>query len=271
MVSGSPAAIRSCHATRSSPGHRARSPDARPAGRVFISMKKNSSGRSSGTRWNSTVPAPAYPTLRATAHAASPIACAGCGIQQRRRRLLDDLLMAALQRALALAQVDRRAVAVGQHLHLDMPGAREEPLEQQRVVAERGCCDAAARAATPVAPGRHRARRRSCPCRRRRAGRLDDATGSPPTRQTAMRSASDMPGSPAPGITGTPCRATCALARSLSPIASIAATPRPTKTTPAASHTRARTQRSPRGTRTPDGWPARPCAPRHPTTAAIER
>ena len=58
--------------------------------------------------------------------------------EQRRRRLLDDLLVPALQRALALAQMDRRARAVGEHLHLDVARAFDEPLEQQGVVAERG-------------------------------------------------------------------------------------------------------------------------------------
>ena len=63
---------------------------------------------------------------------------AGRGIDHRRRRLLDDLLVPALQRALALAEVDDRAVRVGEHLHLDVPRPLDEPLEQQRVVAERG-------------------------------------------------------------------------------------------------------------------------------------
>ena len=62
----------------------------------------------------------------------------GRGVQQRRRRLLDDLLVAPLQTALALAEVHHVAVSVGEHLHLDMPGVQHEPLEEQRVVAERG-------------------------------------------------------------------------------------------------------------------------------------
>ena len=62
---------------------------------------------------------------------------AGLGIQQRRRRLLDDLLVAALQAALTLAEVDHAAVRIGENLHLDVPGTLDEPLEEQRVVAER--------------------------------------------------------------------------------------------------------------------------------------
>src|SRR5207247_8606856 len=43
-------------------------------------------------------------------------------VHERRRRLLDQLLMAALNGALALAPVDDVAVAVGENLHLDVPG-----------------------------------------------------------------------------------------------------------------------------------------------------
>jgi hypothetical protein len=68
-----------------------------------------------------------------------------CFIQQRRRRLLDDLLVPPLQRALALTQVDRVAVGVGQDLDLDVPGVGHQPLDQQRVVPE---------AAPGFAPGR---------------------------------------------------------------------------------------------------------------------
>ncbi len=59
-------------------------------------------------------------------------------VQQRRGRLLDDLLVAALEAALALAEVDDVAVGVGQHLDLDVPGIGDEPLDQQRGVPERG-------------------------------------------------------------------------------------------------------------------------------------
>ena len=87
---------------------------------------------------NSTVPAPVY------SHAASGIAGggadpgAGLGIEQRRRGLLDHLLMPALQAALPLPEVHHVAVRVGQHLHLDVPGAQHKPLQEQRVVAECG-------------------------------------------------------------------------------------------------------------------------------------
>ena len=60
----------------------------------------------------------------------------GRGVEQRRRRLLDDLLMATLQAALTLAEMKHRTVGVGEHLNLNVPGAQDEPLEEQGVVAE---------------------------------------------------------------------------------------------------------------------------------------
>ncbi len=56
--------------------------------------------------------------------------------QQGGRRLLHHLLVAALQRALALAEVQHGAVRVGEHLHLDVPGPQDEALQEQGVVAE---------------------------------------------------------------------------------------------------------------------------------------
>ena len=59
-------------------------------------------------------------------------------VDDRRRRLLDDLLMAPLERALALAERDDVAVRVADHLHLDVPRTRQEALEEHAVVAEPG-------------------------------------------------------------------------------------------------------------------------------------
>ena len=67
------------------------------------------------------------------------------GIEQRRGRLLDDLLVTTLQRALALAEVHDGAVGVGEHLHLDVARPLDESLDEQRVVAEGGERDAAGR------------------------------------------------------------------------------------------------------------------------------
>ena len=57
-------------------------------------------------------------------------------IKQRRGRLLDDLLVAALQAALPLAEVQHGAMGVGEHLDLDMPGAQHESFQEERVVPE---------------------------------------------------------------------------------------------------------------------------------------
>jgi hypothetical protein len=54
-----------------------------------------------------------------------------------RRALLDDLLVAALQRALPLEHVDHVAMRIAEHLHLDVARRVDEPLHVQRVVAER--------------------------------------------------------------------------------------------------------------------------------------
>ena len=51
---------------------------------------------------------------------------------------LPDFLIAALQRAVALAQVDGAAVAVAQHLDFDVARLRQVFFEIKRVVAERG-------------------------------------------------------------------------------------------------------------------------------------
>ncbi len=46
------------------------------------------------------------------------------GIEQRRGRLLDDLLVAALDRAFALAEIDDVAVLVAEQLDLDVARVR---------------------------------------------------------------------------------------------------------------------------------------------------
>ena len=59
------------------------------------------------------------------------------GIDDGRRRFLDDFLMAALDRALALAQIHRVAVLVGKHLHLDVARIDDRFLDIDFAVAER--------------------------------------------------------------------------------------------------------------------------------------
>jgi hypothetical protein len=57
-------------------------------------------------------------------------------VHRRRARLLEDLLVAPLERAIALAEMDTVAVSIEQHLDLDVAGTLEESLEDQPVVAE---------------------------------------------------------------------------------------------------------------------------------------
>ena len=58
------------------------------------------------------------------------------GIEQRRGRLLDHLLIAALDRALALAEVEDVAVLVAEHLDLDVARVLDELLDEHAIVAE---------------------------------------------------------------------------------------------------------------------------------------
>ena len=90
-----------------------------------------------GTRW---CPRPGSRRAWQPVHAAGAHALAQLGVRRGRRRLLDDLLVAALDAALALAQVDDVAVPVAQHLHLDVPRAAR--------------CSARGRRRRPRRPGR---------------------------------------------------------------------------------------------------------------------
>src|SRR5579862_106424 len=60
------------------------------------------------------------------------------GVESGGGRLLEHLLMAALDRAVALAERDDAAVPVGEELDLDMARAFEVALAEDGVVAERG-------------------------------------------------------------------------------------------------------------------------------------
>ena len=60
------------------------------------------------------------------------------GVDRGRRRLLDELLVAALDRAVALAEVDHVPVRVGENLHLDVSRVLEVFLDVDRRVGEVG-------------------------------------------------------------------------------------------------------------------------------------
>ena len=65
-----------------------------------------------------------------------PIRARSSGVDRGRRRLLDQLLVAALQRAVALAEVDHVAVRVGEHLDLDVARVGQVALEVHGRVGE---------------------------------------------------------------------------------------------------------------------------------------
>ena len=68
---------------------------------------------------------------RRLAHAAPHV-----GLHERRRALLHQLLVAALDGALALPEMHDGAVGVGEHLDLDVPRLRDVPLDVDGGVAE---------------------------------------------------------------------------------------------------------------------------------------
>ena len=66
------------------------------------------------------------------------MAVARLGVEVRGGAFLDQLLVAALHRAVALPEVDHVAVLVGQHLHLDVPRVLDVFLQVDVGVAEGG-------------------------------------------------------------------------------------------------------------------------------------
>ncbi|MCY1296405.1 hypothetical protein D9M70_457910 [compost metagenome] len=65
---------------------------------------------------------------------------AGLGVEERRGCLLDDLLVAALDRAFALAEIERVAILVAKHLDLDVTRLRHEFFDEDAIVAEGVLC-----------------------------------------------------------------------------------------------------------------------------------
>ena len=57
-------------------------------------------------------------------------------VDERRGRLFDDFLVATLDRAFALAQIDEVAVRVAEHLDLDVARLLDELLDEDAIVAE---------------------------------------------------------------------------------------------------------------------------------------
>ena len=75
--------------------------------------------------------------VRGELHGVGADAVAELGVEVRRGGDLDDLLVAALDRAVALEEVHEPAVPVGEDLYLDVPRADHRPLEVDGGVAER--------------------------------------------------------------------------------------------------------------------------------------
>ena len=133
--------------------------------RGLASMNAQSSGRRASTR-NSNVPRLCVVDLAGEAHArrraAGPAAPA---VERRARRHLDQLLVAALDRALALAEVGHGAAAVADDLHLDVAGARRAAARRRR----RRCrTRPAPRSGSARTPPRGPRRRSPPACRARR-------------------------------------------------------------------------------------------------------
>src|SRR3954453_14292926 len=72
------------------------------------------------------------------AHRGAAHGFAGFRVHAWRGRFLDHFLVTALERAVALEQVDDIAVAVAEHLHLDVARAFDPFFEEHDVVAEAG-------------------------------------------------------------------------------------------------------------------------------------
>ena len=129
---GSPCAIRICSRTRSSPVTSSVTVCSTWI-RVFISMKKYVA-----VAVEQPLDRPGRPVAgrarRVDRDLPDPLAQPV--VDRGRRRLLDELLMAALDRAVALAEEDHVPVRVGENLHLDMPRVFEVPLDVDGVVGE---------------------------------------------------------------------------------------------------------------------------------------
>ena len=176
-------------------------------------------------------------------------------VDRGRRRLLDQLLMAPLHRAVALAEEDRRCRGrrPGSAPPRGAPGrrsARGTPRAARSTTAPR-----AHRASTPPRDARRRARC-ACPCRRRRT--RPSRTSGKPMRSACFLACFASTGSGVPGTIGMPLASAARRAAALSPIVSIASGDGPTNVRPASATASGELRRAPRGSRIPGarGWPS---------------
>ncbi len=138
-------------------------------------------------------------------------------VERGRGRLLEDFLVAALYRAIALAEGEHGAVRIREQLDLDVSRTFQVALEVDAVVSERGGCLAACCLDRLVELGR----------------RTDDAhAAAAAALRQPSRSAADCP---SPGSSVPRLRCAISFAASLSPPARRAAGGGPIQVRPAAS------------------------------------
>ena len=175
-------------------------------------------------------------------------------VDGRRRRLLDELLVAALDRAVPLAEVDHVAVRVGEHLDLDVARVLEVALDVDRRVREVLLALPRRRLEGTLGVVRLADELHALAAAARRG--LDDQRVPDLLAERDDASAAVPTGSTAPGMIGTPAARIAARAAVFEPISSIASGGGPIHVSPASS-TCARTRRSPRGSRSQGGPPRR--------------
>ena len=154
MPSGSPAAISTCSRTRSSPGGHLGDRVLDLDAGVHLEEEVLALGRQQAL--DRPGAAVADRAGRLDGDLADPRA--QLVVDRRRRRLLDELLVAALDRAVPLAEMDDVAVGVGEHLHLDVAWVLEVALDVDRRVGEVRLALAPGRLEARARPRRQRAR-----------------------------------------------------------------------------------------------------------------
>ncbi len=151
-------------------------------------------------------------------------------------RLLDELLVPALQRAVAVPDDRDGTPPVAEHLDLQVPGPVEELLHEALTAAERGD-GLAGRGLEGVgdllARAGHRIPRPPPPCA------ALTTMGSPNSSANASASAASASGLVDPGASGAPASRAMARAVTLSPRASMVSGAGPIHVSPAASTARA--------------------------------
>ena len=162
------------------------------------------------------MPTPRYFISRIALATVSPISSRCAGIERGRGAFLQHLLVAALQRAIALAEMDGVAPAVAEHLDFDVARPLQIFFQIDRVVAEGGLGFASARSKAPSESS-------SSVCatfmpRPPPPAAALTSTGKPISRAIASASASDVTPPSEPGTTGMPSFLAVRLASILSPI-----------------------------------------------------